>query len=161
MMSTEAAKRSTTGAPTVKKRKTDELEPSPVLTAQTQKSYHQKRRHERRHAKEAVNIAISVFEKNNVEKDVAEYIKKESTRNMDLLGIALLVAILFIPLRLDLYSRFELGTFGFEVRTSPTTNTLVISIWIRKQFCSSNLVNHGEMRGFYLSYLLRLANCMY
>ncbi|XP_052878873.1 uncharacterized protein LOC128285417 [Gossypium arboreum] len=27
--------------------------------------------------KEAVNIAISAFEKNNVEKDVAEYIKKE------------------------------------------------------------------------------------
>ncbi|KAA3480757.1 dynein light chain-like [Gossypium australe] len=27
--------------------------------------------------KEAVNIAISAFEKNNIEKNVAEYIKKE------------------------------------------------------------------------------------
>ncbi|KAG8501148.1 hypothetical protein CXB51_003238 [Gossypium anomalum] len=54
-MSTEAAKRSTTRALTMKQWKTDELKPSPALTVEPKKA----------------------FEKNNVEKDVAEYIKKE------------------------------------------------------------------------------------
>ncbi|KAA3456966.1 dynein light chain 1, cytoplasmic [Gossypium australe] len=71
-MSTEAAKRSTTGALTVKQRKIDELKPSPALM-QNLKNADMKDDMQ----KEAVNIAIFAFEKNNIEKDVAEYIKKE------------------------------------------------------------------------------------
>ncbi|KAB2062852.1 hypothetical protein E1A91_A10G182100v1 [Gossypium mustelinum] len=76
-MSTEAAKRSTTGALTVKQQKTDELKPSPVLTAEPKKVIIKSADMKDDMQKEAVDIAISAFEKNNVEKDVAEYIKKE------------------------------------------------------------------------------------
>ncbi|KAK8332765.1 hypothetical protein E1A91_A10G153400v1 [Gossypium mustelinum] len=76
-MSTEAAKRSTTGSLTVKQRKTDELKPSPTLTAEPKKVIIKSADMKDDMQKEAVNIAISAFEKNNVEKDVAEYIKKE------------------------------------------------------------------------------------
>ncbi|KAK8508490.1 hypothetical protein V6N13_022941 [Hibiscus sabdariffa] len=64
-MSTEGAKRSTTGALTVKQRKIDELRPSPALTAQSttsppkiviMKSADMKDDMQ----KEAINIAISV-----------------------------------------------------------------------------------------------------
>ncbi|XP_017647648.1 uncharacterized protein LOC108487806 [Gossypium arboreum] len=76
-MSTEAAKRSTTGALTVKQQKIDELKPSPVLTAEPKKVIIKSADMKDDMQKEAVDIAISTFEKNNVEKDVAEYIKKE------------------------------------------------------------------------------------
>ncbi|KAA3455650.1 dynein light chain 1, cytoplasmic [Gossypium australe] len=66
-MSTEAAKRSTIGA----------LTPSPALTAEPKKVIIKSADMKDDMQKEAVNIAISAFEKNNVEKDVAEYIKKE------------------------------------------------------------------------------------
>ncbi|XP_021290863.1 dynein light chain 1, cytoplasmic [Herrania umbratica] len=80
-MSTEEAKRSITGALTVKPT-TDDRKPSPVTTAASAaatgkkviiKSADMKDDMQ----KEAVDIAISAFEKNNVEKDVAEHIKKE------------------------------------------------------------------------------------
>ncbi|XP_052885899.1 uncharacterized protein LOC128294087 isoform X4 [Gossypium arboreum] len=76
-MSTEAVKRSTTGALTVKQRKIDELKPSPALTAEPKKVISKSADMKDDMQKEAVNIAISAFEKNNVKKDVAEYIKKE------------------------------------------------------------------------------------
>ncbi|KAB2053702.1 hypothetical protein ES319_A12G205500v1 [Gossypium barbadense] len=81
-MSTETAKRSTTGALTMKQRKTDELKPSSALTAEPKKVIIKSADMKDDMQKEAVNIAIfvssfSAFEKNNVEKDVAEYIKKE------------------------------------------------------------------------------------
>ncbi|TYI32628.1 hypothetical protein ES332_A04G077400v1 [Gossypium tomentosum] len=85
-MSTEAVKRSTTEALTVKQRKIDELKPSPVLTAEPKKVIIKSADMKDDMQKEAVNIAISIssfylpykaFEKNNVKKDVAEYIKKE------------------------------------------------------------------------------------
>ncbi|KAG8477868.1 hypothetical protein CXB51_027537 [Gossypium anomalum] len=71
-MSTEAAKRSTTGALTMKQRRTDKLKPFWRLL-QNPRNADMKDDMQ----KEAVNIAIPAFEKNNVEKDVAEYIKKE------------------------------------------------------------------------------------
>lgn len=61
---------------------TDERKPAPALTAESTtlaakkvviKSADMKDDMQ----KEAVNIAIAAFEKNNVEKDVAEHIKKE------------------------------------------------------------------------------------
>ncbi|TYG73648.1 hypothetical protein ES288_D04G118400v1 [Gossypium darwinii] len=70
-MSTEAAKRSTTGALTVKQRKTDELKPSPVLTAEPKKVIIKSA-----DMKDDMQ-KVAAFEKNNVEKDVGEYIKKE------------------------------------------------------------------------------------
>ncbi|KAG8503371.1 hypothetical protein CXB51_001417 [Gossypium anomalum] len=73
-MSTEVAKRSTTGALTTKQRKTDELKPSPALIAEPKKVIIKSADMKDDMQKEAVNIA---FEQNNVEKDVAEYIKKE------------------------------------------------------------------------------------
>ncbi|PPS07322.1 hypothetical protein GOBAR_AA13321 [Gossypium barbadense] len=76
-MSTEVAKRSTTEALTVKQRKTVELKPSLALTAEPKKDIIKSVDMKDDMQKEAVNIAISAFEKNNVEKDVAEYIKKE------------------------------------------------------------------------------------
>ncbi|TYG89479.1 hypothetical protein E1A91_A12G096700v1 [Gossypium mustelinum] len=76
-MSTEVAKRSTTGALTMKQRRTDELKPSPALTAEPNKVIIKSANMKDDMQKEAVNIAISAFEKNNVEKDVAEYSKKE------------------------------------------------------------------------------------
>ncbi|XP_016730864.1 eukaryotic peptide chain release factor GTP-binding subunit ERF3B isoform X1 [Gossypium hirsutum] len=76
-MSTEAAKRSTTGALMMKQRKTDELKPSPALTAEPKKVIIKSADMKDDMQKKAVNIAISAFEKNNVEKDVAEYIKKD------------------------------------------------------------------------------------
>ncbi|KAL1164918.1 hypothetical protein V6Z11_A06G098700 [Gossypium hirsutum] len=66
-MSTEAAKRSTTGA----------LTPSSVLTAEPKKVIIKSTDMKDDMQKEAVNIAIFAFEKNNEEKDVAGYIKKE------------------------------------------------------------------------------------
>ncbi|KAG8499598.1 hypothetical protein CXB51_006244 [Gossypium anomalum] len=80
-MNSEEAKRSISGALTVKPA-TDERKPSPALTAESTtlaakkvviKSADMKDDMQ----KEAVNIAIAAFEKNNVEKDVAEHIKKE------------------------------------------------------------------------------------
>ncbi|TYH29747.1 hypothetical protein ES288_A01G036600v1 [Gossypium darwinii] len=68
-MSTEAAKRSTTGALMMKQRRTDELKPSPALTAEPKKVIIKSADMKDDMQKEAVNIAIS--------KDVAEYIKKE------------------------------------------------------------------------------------
>ncbi|XP_052877723.1 uncharacterized protein LOC108472083 [Gossypium arboreum] len=76
-MSTEAVKRSTTGALTVKQRKIDELKPSPALTVEPKKVLIKSADMKDDMQKEAVNIAISAFEKNNVKKDVAKYIKKE------------------------------------------------------------------------------------
>ncbi|TYJ04509.1 hypothetical protein E1A91_A12G095600v1 [Gossypium mustelinum] len=76
-MSTEAANRSTTGALTVKQQKTDELKPSSALTAEPKKVIIKNTDMKDDMQKEAVNIAIFAFEKNNVEKDVVEYIKKE------------------------------------------------------------------------------------
>ncbi|TYJ26319.1 hypothetical protein E1A91_A07G112000v1 [Gossypium mustelinum] len=70
-MSTEAVKRSTTGALTVKQRKIDELKPSPALTAEPKKVIIKSADMKDDMQKEAA------FEKNNVKKDVAEYIKKE------------------------------------------------------------------------------------
>ncbi|KAK8359093.1 hypothetical protein V6Z11_A04G073700 [Gossypium hirsutum] len=70
-MSTEAVKRSTTEALTVKQRKIDELKPSPVLTAEPKKVIIKSADMKDDMQKEAA------FEKNNVKKDVAEYIKKE------------------------------------------------------------------------------------
>ncbi|EOY06559.1 Dynein light chain type 1 family protein [Theobroma cacao] len=80
-MSTEEAKRSITGALTVKPT-TDDRKPSPVTTtasaAATGKKVIIKSADMKDDMqKEAVDIAISAFEKNNVEKDVAEHIKKE------------------------------------------------------------------------------------
>ncbi|XVE65593.1 hypothetical protein DITRI_Ditri08aG0012700 [Diplodiscus trichospermus] len=80
-MTTEEAKRSIRGALTVKPT-TDERKPSSALSAESAisppkkvviKSADMKDDMQ----KEAVNIAISAFEKNNVEKDVAEHIKRE------------------------------------------------------------------------------------
>ncbi|KAG4169560.1 hypothetical protein ERO13_A12G082966v2 [Gossypium hirsutum] len=76
-MSTEAVNRSTTGALTVKQQKTDELKPSSALTAEPKKVIIKNTDMKDDMQKEAVNIAIFAFEKNNVEKDVVEYIKKE------------------------------------------------------------------------------------
>ncbi|PPS06523.1 hypothetical protein GOBAR_AA14124 [Gossypium barbadense] len=76
-MSTEAANRSTSGALTVKQQKTDELKPSSALTAEPKKVIIKNTDMKDDMQKEAVNIAIFAFEKNNVEKDVVEYIKKE------------------------------------------------------------------------------------
>ncbi|XP_039040225.1 dynein light chain 1, cytoplasmic-like, partial [Hibiscus syriacus] len=81
-MSSEEAKRSINGAPMVKPT-TDDRKLSPAFTAESATSTPPKKvviksadmKDELQ--KEAVNIAISAFEKNNVEKDVAEYIKKE------------------------------------------------------------------------------------
>ncbi|KAL4271392.1 hypothetical protein GQ457_13G024490 [Hibiscus cannabinus] len=80
-MSSEEAKRSVTGALTVKPA-TDERKHSPALTAESTTSPARKvviKSADMKDdlQKEAVNIAISAFEKNNVEKDVAENIKKE------------------------------------------------------------------------------------
>ncbi|KAE8714209.1 Dynein light chain 2 [Hibiscus syriacus] len=80
-MSSEESKRSITGAMTVKP-KTDERKNSPALTAESTTSPARKvviKSADMKDdmQKEAVNIAISAFEKNNVEKDVAEHIKKE------------------------------------------------------------------------------------
>ncbi|PPR83075.1 hypothetical protein GOBAR_AA37635 [Gossypium barbadense] len=58
-MSTEAAKRSTTGSLTVKQRKTDELKPSPTLTAEPKKVIIKSADMKDDMQKEAVNIAIS------------------------------------------------------------------------------------------------------
>ncbi|MBA0856414.1 hypothetical protein Goshw_028106 [Gossypium schwendimanii] len=80
-MNSEEAKRSISGALTVKPA-ADERKPAPALTAESTtlaakkvviKSADMKDDMQ----KEAVNIAIAAFEKNNVEKDVAEHIKKE------------------------------------------------------------------------------------
>ncbi|GMI72142.1 hypothetical protein like AT4G15930 [Hibiscus trionum] len=83
-MSSEEAKRSINGAPMVKPT-TDGRKLSPPVTAESTaspppppkkviiKSADMKDELQ----KEAVNIAISGFEKNNLEKDAAEYIKKE------------------------------------------------------------------------------------
>ncbi|KAG4213175.1 hypothetical protein ERO13_A01G038300v2, partial [Gossypium hirsutum] len=76
-MSTEAAKRSTTGALMMKQRRTDELKPSPALTAEPKKVIIKSADMKDDMQKEAVNIAISVFPSGGFEKDVAEYIKKE------------------------------------------------------------------------------------
>ncbi|GMJ02068.1 hypothetical protein like AT4G15930 [Hibiscus trionum] len=80
-MSSEEAKRSITGAPTVKPT-SDERKHSPAHTAESTTSPARKvviKSADMKDdmQKEAVNIAISAFEKNNVEKDVAEHIKKE------------------------------------------------------------------------------------
>ncbi|XVE82167.1 hypothetical protein DITRI_Ditri15bG0125100 [Diplodiscus trichospermus] len=80
-MSSEEAKRSITGAPTVKPI-TDDRKPSQALTAESGTSPAKKviiKSADMKDdmQKEAVNIAISAFEKHNVEKDVAEHIKKE------------------------------------------------------------------------------------
>ncbi|XVF28290.1 hypothetical protein REPUB_Repub15cG0017300 [Reevesia pubescens] len=80
-MSTEEAKRSITGALTMKPT-TDDRKPSPALSAESATSPAKKviiksADMKDNMQKEAVNIAISAFEKNNVEKDVAEHIKKE------------------------------------------------------------------------------------
>ncbi|XWS08577.1 hypothetical protein CRYUN_Cryun40dG0014100 [Craigia yunnanensis] len=80
-MSTEEAKRSINGALTVKPT-TDERKSSPALTTESATSPAKKviiKSADMKDdmQKEAVNIAISAFEKNNVEKDVAEHIKKE------------------------------------------------------------------------------------
>ncbi|KAK8358416.1 hypothetical protein V6Z11_A04G018900 [Gossypium hirsutum] len=61
----------------MKQRKTDELKPSPALTAEPKKVIIKSADMKDDMQKKAVNIAISAFEKNNVEKDVAEYIKKD------------------------------------------------------------------------------------
>ncbi|KAK8684536.1 hypothetical protein V6N13_040558 [Hibiscus sabdariffa] len=81
-MSSEEAKRSINGAP-VAKPTTDDRKLSPAITAESItsppptnviiKSADMKEELQ----KEAVNIAISAFENNSVEKDVAEHIKKE------------------------------------------------------------------------------------
>ncbi|KAA3485284.1 dynein light chain 1, cytoplasmic [Gossypium australe] len=80
-MNSEEAKRSISGALTVKPA-TGERKPAPAVTAESTtlaakkvviKSADMKDDMQ----KEAVNIAIAAFEKNNVEKDVAEHIKKE------------------------------------------------------------------------------------
>ncbi|KAL1105071.1 hypothetical protein V6Z11_D04G108600 [Gossypium hirsutum] len=60
-MSTEAAKRSTTGALTVKQRKTDELKPSPVLTAEPKKVIIKSADMKDDMQKEAVNIALFLY----------------------------------------------------------------------------------------------------
>ncbi|KAK5842066.1 hypothetical protein PVK06_004394 [Gossypium arboreum] len=60
-MSTEAAKRSTTGALTMKQRRTDELKPSPALTAEPKKVIIKSTDMKDVMRKEAVNIAISVI----------------------------------------------------------------------------------------------------
>ncbi|KAK8338264.1 hypothetical protein V6Z11_A09G242800 [Gossypium hirsutum] len=70
-MSTEATKRSTTGALMMKQWKTDELKPSSALTAEPKKVIIKSADMKDDMQKEAA------FEKNNVEKDVAEYIKKK------------------------------------------------------------------------------------
>ncbi|XVF38743.1 hypothetical protein REPUB_Repub20aG0127900 [Reevesia pubescens] len=80
-MSTEEAKRSINGALTVKPT-IDDRKPSPAVTAEsvaspTKKFVIKSADMKDDMQKEAVNIAISAFEKNNVEKDVAEHIKKE------------------------------------------------------------------------------------
>ncbi|XP_022741358.1 dynein light chain 1, cytoplasmic-like isoform X2 [Durio zibethinus] len=80
-MSTEEAKRSINGALTLKPT-TDERKPSPLLSSESATSPAKKviiKSADMKDdmQKEAVNIAISAFEKNNVEKDVAEHIKKE------------------------------------------------------------------------------------
>ncbi|XVF66197.1 hypothetical protein PTKIN_Ptkin10aG0016200 [Pterospermum kingtungense] len=80
-MSSEEAKRSITGALTVKPT-TDERKPSPAVssdsgTSPAKKVIIKSADMKEDMQKEAVNIAISAFEKNNVEKDVAEHIKKE------------------------------------------------------------------------------------
>ncbi|TYI44057.1 hypothetical protein ES332_A01G210200v1 [Gossypium tomentosum] len=59
-MSTEAAKRSTTGALTMKQWRTDELKPSPALTAEPKKVIIKSTDMKDDMRKEAVNIAISV-----------------------------------------------------------------------------------------------------
>ncbi|TYH07048.1 hypothetical protein ES288_A08G201400v1 [Gossypium darwinii] len=69
-MSTEAVKRSTTGALTVKQQKIDELKPSPALTAEPKKVIIKS-------ADMKDDMQKEAFEKNNVKKDGAEYIKKE------------------------------------------------------------------------------------
>ncbi|TYI41694.1 hypothetical protein ES332_A01G043800v1 [Gossypium tomentosum] len=58
-MSTEAAKRSTTGALMMKQRRTDELKPSPALTAEPKKVIIKSADMKDDMQKEAVNIAIS------------------------------------------------------------------------------------------------------
>ncbi|TYH31851.1 hypothetical protein ES288_A01G204700v1 [Gossypium darwinii] len=60
-MSTEAAKRSTTGALTMKQWRTDELKPSPALTAEPKKVIIKSTDMKDDMRKEAVNIAISVI----------------------------------------------------------------------------------------------------
>ncbi|XP_022723036.1 dynein light chain 1, cytoplasmic-like [Durio zibethinus] len=80
-MSTEQAKRSVNGALTVKPT-TDERKLSPALTAESATSPAKKviiKSADMKDdmQKEAVNIAFFAFEKHNVEKDVAEHIKKE------------------------------------------------------------------------------------
>ncbi|XWS14103.1 hypothetical protein CRYUN_Cryun36dG0094300 [Craigia yunnanensis] len=80
-MSTEEAQRSINGALAVKPT-TNERKLSPALTAESATSPAKKviiKSADMKDdmQKEAVNIAISAFEKNDVEKDVAEHIKKE------------------------------------------------------------------------------------
>ncbi|KAK5844198.1 hypothetical protein PVK06_000334 [Gossypium arboreum] len=60
-MSTEAAKRSTTGALMMKQRRTDELKPSPALIAEPKKVIIKSADMKDDMQKEAVNIAISVI----------------------------------------------------------------------------------------------------
>ncbi|KAB2048335.1 hypothetical protein ES319_A13G106900v1 [Gossypium barbadense] len=61
----------------MKQRKTNELKPSLTLTAEPKKVIIKSADMKDDMQKEAVNIAISAFEKKNVEKDVVECIKKE------------------------------------------------------------------------------------
>ncbi|KAH1089161.1 hypothetical protein J1N35_016418 [Gossypium stocksii] len=77
-MSSEEAKRSINGALMAVKPKTDDPKLSPDSTTSPPKKVIIKSADmKEEQQKEAVNIAISAFEKNNVEKDVAERIKKE------------------------------------------------------------------------------------
>ncbi|XWS53593.1 hypothetical protein CRYUN_Cryun10bG0014700 [Craigia yunnanensis] len=84
-MSCEEAKRSINGALMVKPT-TDERKPSPVLSVESAASPAKKviiKSADMKDdmQKEAVNIAVSAFEKNNVEKDVAEHIKEFDKRH--------------------------------------------------------------------------------
>ncbi|OMO98528.1 Dynein light chain, type 1/2 [Corchorus olitorius] len=84
-MSTEEAKRSLNGALTVKPN-SDDRKPSMAPTAASAAPTGKKviiKSADMKDAmqKEAIDIAIAAFEKNNVEKDVAELIKKEFDKN--------------------------------------------------------------------------------
>ncbi|GMJ14094.1 hypothetical protein like AT4G15930 [Hibiscus trionum] len=83
-MASEEAKRSSNGAPPMMKPTTDDRKLSPAVTAESTTSPPPPKNVIIKSAdmkdelqKEAVNIAISAFEKNSVEKDVAENIKRE------------------------------------------------------------------------------------
>ncbi|KAE8734173.1 Dynein light chain 2 [Hibiscus syriacus] len=84
-MSSEEAKRIITGSLTVKPT-SDERKHSPALTAESITSPARKvviKSADMKDdmQKEAIDTAIAAFEKNNVEKDVAELIKKEFDKN--------------------------------------------------------------------------------